>query len=181
MQPTSKRMFLYLLPIFNNVPPASCAWRLFGDNTRILLPIVNPPFLPVATPALAATLKPLLRICEPPAIIPPAIKPSAKLSIAEAADFFKVVFKSSPELTDFTAVIVALVPAEMAPEIRAAFAPAAIAGRAAPPVSAVIPTPIAIAIAPIAILASQDNCPSSSLSFTGLLLQYVNKLYWFMS
>ena len=77
----------------------------------------------------------------------------------------------SPAEAEPIAVVAALVPADIAPARQAPFAPAISAGKAAPPVSAVTPTPTATAAAPIAIFASHDNCPSSSLSFTRLLLQ----------
>ena len=85
--------------------------------------------------------------------------------------------KSFPSFAVFTAVVIALVTADMPPATQAALIPATSAGSAAPPVRAVTPAPIATAVAPIAILASHDNWPPSSLSFTGLLLQYEKMLY----
>ena len=166
-EPTS---ILKVFPIFSKVPPLFLCQAASGDNI-LVLPIFIPPLLPVFAPSLAAILNPPLATCDAPAAIPPAIKPSAKPSTAAFADFWTTVAKLSPDTAERTAVVAALVPADIAPATQAALTPATSAGSAAPPVRAVTPTPIAIAAAPIAILASHDNCPSSSLSFTGLLLQ----------
>lgn len=155
-EPTS----ILILPIFINVPPLFLCHGWSGDNILAFFPICMPDLFPDFTPNFAAVLKPALATCEAPAIIPPVIKPSANPSTAAPADFFNTVLRLSPEAADLTAVVVALIPAEIPPAIQAAFIPPISAGAAAPPVATVAITPTPIAAAPITIFPTFEDAKS---------------------